>query len=270
LSVVVVLLIVVFRLPQAELNPWHFVGTSLHPAMIAANLLLVQSPSQSILGPLWSLPYEMAMYLFLPWLFLFLYPYKSLWRVVGIWAISLLACAALIPYLGPASRNFLLYVPCFLPGVIAYQLQRTTRPQFPAILWPGVIIATLLLFLYKQHLVSNPWLKSWFACLAFGLPVVFFAQVSSSWLTVPSRLIAKYSYGIYLTHFFCIWLAFNRLEDAVPRIARLALFAALVTGLPVFFYHWLEEPMVLLGKRVAKRFERITVRWPISSVRIPS
>jgi peptidoglycan/LPS O-acetylase OafA/YrhL len=125
------------------------------------------------------------------------------------------------PYLGPASRNFLLYVPCFLPGVIAYQLQRTTRPQFPAVLWLGVVIATLLLFLYKQFLVSNYWLKSWLACLAFGLAVVFFGQISSRCLTVPSRLIAQYSYGIYLTHFFCIWLAFNRLRDVLPRSGQL-------------------------------------------------
>jgi peptidoglycan/LPS O-acetylase OafA/YrhL len=89
-----------------------------------------------------------------------------------------------------------------------------------------------------------------------GASSPFFAQISASWLTEPSRLIAKYSYGIYLTHFFCIWLAFDRLHYVLSRAIRLPLFAALAVLLPIAFYHLLEEPMIRLGKRVAKRFER--------------
>ena len=72
----------------------------------------------------------------------------------------------------------------------------------------------------------------------------------------PSRLIAKYSYGIYLTHFFCIWLTFDPLHDVLPRAVRPLLFAALVALLPIAFYHLTEEPLTQFGKRVAKRFER--------------
>jgi peptidoglycan/LPS O-acetylase OafA/YrhL len=198
----------------------------------------------------------MAMYLFLPSLFLLLYANKSRWLVAAIWSISILASLGLLVYVGHGhSNNFLLYVPCFLPGVIAYQLQRTRRPQLPAALWPGFVTGIILLFLYKQTLVSNPWCKSWFVCLALGVAAPLFTQLSARWLTVPSYFIAKYSYGIYLTHFFCIWLAFDRLHYVLPRIIRLTLFAALAALLPVLFYHLLEGPLTLLGKRVAKRFE---------------
>ncbi len=74
--------------------------------------------------------------------------------------------------------------------------------------------------------------------------------------TPASQFIAKYSYGIYLTHTFCIWLAFERLHFLLPRMPQLVLFAALVTGLPVPFYDFLEQPMVQMGKRVAKRYEK--------------
>jgi peptidoglycan/LPS O-acetylase OafA/YrhL len=76
-------LVVAFRLPMAELHSGQFVAMPLHPTLVVSNLLLVQSPRDSILGPTWSLPYEMAMYLFLPWLFLLLYPDKSCWRLAG-------------------------------------------------------------------------------------------------------------------------------------------------------------------------------------------
>ena len=257
LSIFVICLVVAFRLPMAELQSGQFVAMPLHPALVVSNLLLVQSSRNSILGPTWSLPYEMAMYLFLPWLFLLLYANKSVWRLAAGWSFSVLAGLAFLTYLGGGHyNNFLLYVPCFLPGVIAYQLQRTRRRQLPAFVWPGVVIGVVLLYLWNQNLASDSWIKGWIACLALGASSPFFAQISAPWLTEPSRLIAKYSYGIYLSHFFCIWLMFDRLHYVLPRAARLTLFAALVALLPIAFYHFLEEPLIQLGKRVAKRLER--------------
>lgn len=271
LSGAAVLLVVAFRLPMAELHPSHFVGMPLHCALIVSNLLLIQGSAHSILGPMWSLPYEMAMYLFLPWLFIFLLPKTSPWRACTIWALSLLAGFAFLSHIGrPTSRYFLLYIPCFLPGVIAYQLQRTRRPQFPAFLWPVVVTLTVLLFLYRQIPVSNDSFKSWFVCLLVGLAIPFFAQTPARWIRVPSHLLAKYSYSIYLTHFFCIWLAFDYLHYVFPRLVRLGLFAVLAMGLPVAFYHFLEEPMILVGKRCAKRFENVYGRWIESRVTVPT
>jgi peptidoglycan/LPS O-acetylase OafA/YrhL len=203
----------------------------------------------------------MAMYLFLPWLFVFLYPNRLPWRVIAIWLISIVGGVTFLSYIGrPTTEYFTLYIPCFLPGVIAYQLQRKQRLQLPAPLWPGVVIATVLLFLYKQNLLLNDSFKSWIACFLLGLAVPFFAQISARWITTPSYLVAKYSYGIYLTHFFCIWLAFDRLHYILPRVERLALFTTVAIALPIALYHYLEEPMVGLGKLVAKRFDRAATR----------
>jgi peptidoglycan/LPS O-acetylase OafA/YrhL len=158
LSIFAICLVIAFRLPMAELHVGQFVAMPLHPALVITNLLLVQRSQNSILGPTWSLPYEMAMYLFLPWLFLLLYPNKSCWRVAATWLLSVLAGLSFLAYMGGRhSNNFLLYVPCFLPGVIAYQLQRTPRRQLPAIVWPGVIIGVVVLYLWKQNVVSNTW-----------------------------------------------------------------------------------------------------------------
>jgi peptidoglycan/LPS O-acetylase OafA/YrhL len=61
---------------------------------------------------------------------------------------------------------------------------------------------------------------------------------------------------------------FERLHYVLPRVVRLPLFVALVLLLPVLFYHFLEEPMTLLGKRVAKRFEKTVVRSQLAAVAV--
>ncbi len=270
LSSAVVLLIAAFRLPQAGATPGHFFGTPLSPGTIISNLLLVQGSGHWVLGMLWTLPYEMAMYLLLPWIFLYLLPNRSLWRAGAVWVVSVLAGILFREYSGwPNKDYFLLYIPCFLPGVIAYQLQRRPRRKLPALLWTGVIFSVLPLYIYEREVFGNFNFKNWLVCLVIGLAAPFFAQISTKWITLPSHLIAKYSYGIYLTHFFCIWLAFERLHYVLPRLARLALFATLVIVLPVLFYHFLEEPMITFGKRVAARFETGIANKRFAAVRIP-
>lgn len=255
LSILTVSLIAAFHLPMARLDSEQFAGIPLHPGVLVSNLLLIQSSRNSILGPLWSLPYEMAMYLFLPWLFLWIVSTRSSWRLVLVWAASVLASLALLAHWGGKTNNFLLYVPCFLPGVIAYQLRRTPRRQLPAFLWPGVVIGLVLFHLWDQRMVTSAWTKGWVLCLMLGACAPFFAQISPPWLAKPSHFIAKYSYGIYLTHFFCIWLIFDRLHYVLPRIVRLPLFTMLALLLPVALYYFIEEPMIQRGKRIVKTFE---------------
>ncbi len=270
LSITVVLLIAAFRLPQYRADPGHFFGTPLTLGTMVSNLLLIQGFGHWLLGMLWTLPYEMAMYLFLPWIFLYLLPNRSLWRAGALWLVSVFAGILFLEYSGwPNKDYFLLYSPCFLPGVIAYQLQRRPRRRLPALLWAGVVVSVMPLYLLKREPFWNWNFKNWFVCLVIGLAVPFFAQISTKWITIPSHLIAKYSYGIYLTHFFCIWLAFERLHYVLPRLARLALFATLVIVLPVLFYHFLEEPMITFGKRVAARFETGIANKRFAAVRIP-
>ncbi|HKU23917.1 MAG TPA: hypothetical protein VJQ54_00520, partial [Candidatus Sulfotelmatobacter sp.] len=56
---------------------------------------------------------------------------------------------------------------------------------------------------------------------------------------------------------------FERLHGVLPRVVRLGLFAGLLAGLPLLFYHTLEQPLILVGKRVSRRFEEITARSKI-------
>jgi peptidoglycan/LPS O-acetylase OafA/YrhL len=144
LSIAAVVLTVAFRIPQAWISPHHFSAASPNLSTIIANLMLVQRFGRSILGVMWTLAYEMAMYLFLPWLFLWLSVHESMERVFLVWLISVLAGLMFLVHSGWTDRQYLLlYVPCFLPGVIAYQLQRIHPGRLPAFMWPAVVIAVV-------------------------------------------------------------------------------------------------------------------------------
>jgi peptidoglycan/LPS O-acetylase OafA/YrhL len=253
LSITAILLILLFRLPLVSVEPGHFSGMTPDTGDVIANLFLVQNISMrtSLLGPIWSLPYELQMYLFLPWLFLFLIPRASKWRVAAIWFVSV--CFALLVMRYRPNPSLLLFLPCFLPGAIAYQLQRTVRPRLPAHLWPFMVLIPAALFLCAKPGMN--WLEKWVTCLFISLAIPMFRQISHRWLVAPAHWIAKYSYGVYLTHFFSIWFAFERLGK-LPLAQRIAVFLVLAVGLPVLFYHLIEQPMIDFGKGLTDRFVR--------------
>src|SRR5579859_6702695 len=68
LSSFAVLVIALFHLPVGHLDKGHFLAGSTRSVDVLANLLLVQNLTkiESIEAPLWSLPFEMQMYLVLP------------------------------------------------------------------------------------------------------------------------------------------------------------------------------------------------------------
>jgi len=253
LSILVVSLIALLHIPQKVVEHGSFVGASPTRWELVSNLMLIQNLTTglSILGPLWSLPYEMQMYLFLPLLFL-LFRSRNYWWVVVLWLCSV--GSAVIALRHPSIPDFLLYVPCFLPGVLAYKLMRSDRAKLPAFLWPIAILALTVLFFLKTG-----WPYPWAACFILGLAVPRFSPLSTPWLVKACQVVAKYSYGIYLTHFFAIWFAFVKLF-AIPRTMRWGVFLLCAAGLPVLFYRLLEEPMIRVGKRLADRIVEASTR----------
>jgi peptidoglycan/LPS O-acetylase OafA/YrhL len=64
--------------------------------------------------------------------------------------------------------------------------------------------------------------------------------------------VAKYSYGIYLFHTPCIWLAFGK-GRALGTVASTFCLIALVAASSALSYHLIEDPLIRVGKRVASR-----------------
>jgi peptidoglycan/LPS O-acetylase OafA/YrhL len=215
---------------------------------IASNLLLVQNLTytKSIVNVLWSLPFELQMYAFLPFLFMWIRGKRMLWPLLGLWAASTIAGLAQPHLTGLGRLSILMFVPNFLPGVIAFTLPYV--PRFKSYLWPVFILTLVAVFTLR----SDAWL-GWVLCLVLGIMIPSFAEISSPSLRWVCNRIATYSYGIYLAHQFCIWIALGVLAS-YPLGLRIAVLIVLLVGLPVLLYHAIEKPMIDLGIRMASRF----------------
>lgn len=249
LSMFVVLAVAAFHIPQATISPAHFAGWNFDALDLFSNLFLVQNLSFRVplVGPMWSLAYELEMYLLLPAIYLFLRATRWSWRRGAAMAVVVSFCAVIVQH--SATRNLAFYAPCFLAGILAYELTNYGGGKVPSWLWP-VFVGGLAVVYLKSDMTR--W-DEWLVCALLGLAIPVFARITSRAVNKMSEVIAKYSYGIYLTHFFVIWLAFEKLAG-LAIAWKIGVFVSLAAGLPVIFYHLLEEPMIQVGKRVAARY----------------
>ena len=230
LSIATVLFVILFRFPLAN---WPHEVFHVTHFQVVTNFLLVQNlfHTQSVIGVLWSLPLEIQMYVVLPLLFAF---YRV--RIEWLWLASCIV--AKISHFEIGSPNFLTYVPCFLPGILAYRHSKYARRYMPAWLWPILIFSLVLVTLIPK--MSAEWL----ACLILGFAIPRFREFPTARI---AHLIAKYSYGIYLSHAFGIYLAFTTLSY-LPLFAKLTIVATSVPLFSALCFHAIEDPFIKFGK----------------------
>ena len=247
-----VLTIAAFRLPAGHLRQGHFYSVPLPLSAVLANLFLVENfthfePAEA---PLWSLPLEMQMYIVLPAAYAFLGARRRAVKATFLW---LLAFAVGIVWMSWRHLQIPMYGPCFAAGVVSFALwerHRVLRWQ----LWPIALGAVTLCYLLQPSLIS-----SWLCCLVLGVAATLFREMPKGVLRRTCQLIARYSYGVYLSHFILIWFAFEKLAHW-PMVARVGAFLLMTLCVPVALFHWIESPMISLGSRVARRLNLRSMR----------
>lgn len=223
---------------------------------VLSQLLLVQNLVfvKSMVNVLWSLPFELQMYIFLPFLFQWIQGKRMLWPLVLVWTVCVIAAVVQL-HTGALSRlSILSYVPNFLPGVIAYTLPH--RMRLKSFLWP--VFIALLIVAFTTHPTMG---MGWALCLTLGLIMPSFGEIVTPWLRTGSNRIATYSYGIYISHQFCIWIALSLLA-AHPLWLRIPVLLALLIILPLVLYYAVEKPMIQLGSQLARR---CSDRWLVAA-----
>ena len=236
-------------------------GLSYGPApgmkAIISQFLLVQNllHVKSIVNVLWSLPFEVQMYLLLPFLFAGVQRKRVIWPLLALWVASVFAAWAQ-PHVSILNRaTLLLFVPCFLPGIIAYVLPR--KPVVPALAW-----LVFLLLLIGSYTIKPGLPMGWFLCLLLGLAIPFFHEIQSESLRLISSRIATYSYGIYISHQFCIWFALGALAQHSVLFRVVILIATLVL-VPLCLYHCVEKPLIKAGVFLARRMREKSAAAPV-------
>lgn len=247
LAWVTIAVIVALRLPVGHLHDGEFVAVSFAPGAVVQNLLLIQNVggAESLEAPLWSLPYEMQMYLLLPAVFWLVSRVRRPYAVLALWlAVAVLAKLRL----HGTEADLLDYAPCFLAGIAGYAIARTRRGSWQLGFWLWPIVIAVATASYVVH-PTVP--QGWVSCLVIATAVVVIRELPDGGWRVLFQLIARYSYGIYLAHFVLMWLAFDRLGGQ-PWTVQLGVFGAALVVVPVALYHLVERPMIRVGERVAR------------------
>lgn len=243
---------------------------------ILANFVLMQNIANkfpSIIGPLWSLPWEVQMYMVLPLLFLFLRKFDRLWVVFSLWfGAALLAAMFIRPGL-PRMFHAALYPPMFIGGMVAYKLlihrEKGPHPrQLPAWAWPLFVVGLFGLQAYSvgwhEFESTRGILCDSLVCLILALAIPAFADVAKNWIALPAQQLAKYSYGVYLLHVPALIFVLRYLRG--PSLAlKCVVFLVLTAAMSIASYHAIEEPMIRLGKRLTSTLPSQPVRCYVES-----
>jgi peptidoglycan/LPS O-acetylase OafA/YrhL len=249
-------------------NYFRYLPPPGHSFLLSACLLIPNLWRDYLpMSVMWSLPYEMQMYLLLPVVFFFIRRNFSLWPLLLYWAFIVILCRSLFP--AHVAHNFFLCIPYFLPGIMAYIGFGRYKPRLPS--WT---LPIALLIAWSLFMISPGWRIADALCLGVGLGLPFFHQITARWLIRASHHIAKYSYGIYLAHPFSIVLGLYLLPHR-PLVLQLPVILVSLAVFSVAAYHLLEKPMINLGARLAryaeKRYEQYTLPGhPISASKIDS
>jgi peptidoglycan/LPS O-acetylase OafA/YrhL len=246
LSLVVVAAALLFHAPTGGNAEHFFMYTRPHLKDLASqfSLLPLFLPiSPLLVGPMWTLSYEVEMYVLLPVIFFFVRRNFSLWPLLVLWSLIIINTRH------TPVHNFATAIDYFLPGIMAYIAFGRWKPRFP-----GWMLPIFLLCMWAIFLRNFSYHKVWWFCLIIGLGLPLFHQIKSEAVLAPSRQIAKYSYGIYLTHMFAIVIGFYLLRDHSLPVRLIAELASLIM-LTVLAYHLVEHPMIRIGSRLAAHAE---------------
>jgi peptidoglycan/LPS O-acetylase OafA/YrhL len=216
--------------------------TFIYLSHLALTTNLTYTPEQCC--SLWTLPIEVQMYVFLPFLFVSLRSASGIALIVT-WLASI-GLGIAQPFISGRLTVFA-YGPCFFAGVIAWWLAGHSAFRVRASLWPIAFVTVWPIWLIASR--EHEMYYRWAFTLALGLAIPWFMDLKSRMLTQPAAVVAKYSYGIYLSHHAIQRWAFA-LPDPWPWPAMLV--AAVL--IPVVMYYAVEAPMIRFGREVVATY----------------
>ena len=252
LSILFVLLVPVFGIPHFPGEAYAWLGW---PAFLS-NLAITQNLTKSrvVLAPLWTLPVEVQMYCVLPFLYMALR--RGRYRSFFFWLAAVLV-AVTIPTIFIGRLNILLYAPCFVAGMVAFELSKVSAKRLPAWLWPltlALVIAVWTPFGNANFMAEVR--RAWVFALVLAVFVPQFREITMAAVAKPAHLIAKYSYGLYLSHVVIYWLAIDAMRH-FPLALRILVGVAGIIVVPVAVFHLVEDPCIKMGGRCAARLKLV-------------
>jgi peptidoglycan/LPS O-acetylase OafA/YrhL len=218
----------------------------------------------SVLAPLWSLPFEVQMYLVLPVLY-FITLKKRAVTYLGCLFVVFCLLGFLISWLSGGHLNMAAYIPCFLSGVLCYSLRGHIRAFVPAALWPLAVVMMISGYCVATMHVGARFWYGWVFCLVLGLAIDAFQGCRQKHLSLAAEKVALYSYSIYLINGPVLYLVFTILGIRSLLFA-LSIFLFITIVGSILTYHFIESPFIELGRRLSSGKTRSSALSPLPEV----
>jgi len=201
-----------------------------NPKLFWSNIFLIQNlvyynelPSvKSMPAVIWTLCYEVQMYIFLP--FLFLLTKKSDCKKLIIFLFIFCVIFILVnKYFNTPLFNIIKYFPCFISGVLGYIYFKENRRKISFIYLIGYLFLSIIFYpiLVAKNIPEN--FLGVIFCFILGLLIPVTKEISFKFVNNFSKQIAKYSYTIYLFHGFVIDMFINFQVSYLIRISLIIL-----------------------------------------------
>jgi len=244
-----ILIVIYLLLMDHYLNNYNYNYT-----IIISNILLIQNITGtiSIPEPLWSLPYEVQFYIFLPLIFLFIKKRDIKFNgILMIW-ISIIVLIFIL-YFFDKNYHYIKFWPCFFSGIISYFLwNNKTNISF------NYLLLYLLCAIITYPILTTIGLKqnvtAWPICLCLGIIIAKCKPITNEIVKKFSRIIAKYSYSVYLIHQPIINFTLKKISF-FQNIYIATIIAIIFTALLSFIlYNLIEKKFINIGKKIIKKF----------------
>lgn len=247
LSIFAITLVLIIHIPD---NTWGNAHT-ITPSVVLSNLFLVQNvfTKISVLSPLWSLPYEVQMYLVLPALYYLALRKRGVLYLCGL-LVFFCGLGFLIAEESGGHLNMAAYVPCFRSGVLCYSLRDRIRARLPAALWPPFLFLLIACYCIADTHDDPSFWMGWILCLFLGLTINAFHDSTNKPLNAVAEKVALYSYGMYLIHVPVLYLVF--MVIGIKNLVFGPLLFLVLTMVASFItYHFIESPFIDIGRRLS-------------------
>jgi peptidoglycan/LPS O-acetylase OafA/YrhL len=214
-----------------------------------SNIFLIQNITQntSYPQPLWSLPYEVQMYLFLPLIFLLTKNSTKKIIILYIFTIIIVLIFKIVDK-NKFYYDLIHFFPCFLAGVISYAFFKKKNQKFSIIYLMIYLFTSIILFpfLFTKNIPEN--LLGTIFCLPLALLISFTQEIRFKMINNITKKIAKYSYCIYLFHPLAIKIL---IDWQIKFWIKIPIVMIGVVLLCYIVYNLIEKPAIKLGKELS-------------------
>jgi peptidoglycan/LPS O-acetylase OafA/YrhL len=109
------------------------------------------------------------------------------------------------------------------------------------------LVIGIIAFVAVSHFIGESAITDWLAALGIGTLTGLMDGKVPLALSNVCAVIAKYSYGIYLSHLPLMIVCFG----GGFSYLRFLSFSALTVVVPIVLFHAIEHPMIIVGNKVA-------------------